>query len=160
MLQDTKQPDDLSGMDANAAKAYIAQYIAALKLHEKDAEKAAEELALWESRVALAHSKGGPELAAQAEKETDSLRAKKASLGMEIETLKAQIETMRKQIPGLAARARSVDPDLLEQELLIASGYLPGDEEKVAADQNLKIIEKNASADSALEALKAKMGLK
>jgi phage shock protein A len=158
MLQDTKQPDDLSGMDQASAKAYIVRFMAALKLYEKDAEKLEEELALWESRATLARSKDALDLAALAEKEADSLRAKKAALNTEIETLKAQIDIMRKQLSGLAARERSVDPDMLEQELLISTGYFPGDEEKVKAEQTLKTLEKNAEADSALAALKAKMG--
>jgi hypothetical protein len=57
----------------------------------------------------------------------------------------------------LAARQRSIDPDLLEQELLIAAGYLPGEEEKAQNDRLFSEMEKNAAADAALSELKVKM---
>jgi phage shock protein A len=146
--------DDLYGMKVEDAKAYITGHIATVKIMEKNREELNGELTMWESRVNLARSKGALELAAQAAQEVDALRAKQASLDMEIVDLRNQIETMRRQLPGLAARERSIDPDLLEQELLIATGYLPGDEEKAAVDQKLKALEKDASTDAALEALK------
>jgi hypothetical protein len=74
--------------------------------------------------------------------------------------LKSQIETMRSQLPGLAARERSIDPDLLEQELLISRGYLPGDEVKAETDRRVRDLEKNAALDAELEALKTKMSHK
>jgi hypothetical protein len=154
-----RKPDDITGMDPASAKEYIAQYITTLKLWEKDSEKFAANLALWESRVNLARSSGADELVLQAEKEAGAIRTKKAALDTEIETLKTQIETMKKQLPALAARVRSVDPDLLEQELIMAAGYLPGDEEKAAVDRRLDSLEKNAAADAALGALKAKLGV-
>jgi phage shock protein A len=150
--------DDLSDMDPSCARKYIAQYITALKLQEKESEKLAADLSLWESRATLARSKGTEALALQAEKEAALIRSWKSTLDADIETLKIQIEKMKKQLPILASRVRSVDPDLLEQELLIATGYLPGGEEKAAIERNLKTLEKDASADAALAALKMKMG--
>ena len=64
---------------------------------------------------------------------------------------------MRRQIPLLAARERSIDPDLLEQELLMAAGRLPGDEEKAQTEGRFRELEKNIAADTALEELKEKM---
>ena len=64
---------------------------------------------------------------------------------------------MRRQIPLLAARERSIDPDLLEQELLMTLGNMPGDEEKVRAERQFREMEKAQSADAALDELKAKM---
>jgi hypothetical protein len=40
----------------------------------------------------------------------------------------------------------------------MAAGYLPGEEEKAKTERDFREIEKNSSADAALEALKAKMG--
>ncbi|MDR2193432.1 MAG: PspA/IM30 family protein [Treponema sp.] len=150
--------DDLSGMTPASAREYIARYVTTLKLQEKEGEKLAANLSLWEARVNLARSKGAEELVLHAEKEVADIRERKAALEAEIETLKSQIEKMKKQLPALEARVRSVDPDLLEQELLMAAGYLPGDEEKAAVNRNLKAMEKSASADAALAALKKKMG--
>ncbi|MDR2793744.1 MAG: chromosome partitioning protein [Treponema sp.] len=155
--------DDLSGMEPASAREYIASYITTLKLWEKETEKLSAGLSLWESRVNLArsketHFKGAEELILQAEKEAALIRERISALDGEIETLKTQIEKMKRQLPALEARARSVDPDLLEQELLAAVGYLPGDEEKATVDRNLKAMMENASTDAALVALKKKMG--
>ena len=152
-----KEADDLTGMSVTDAKEYIGRYIATLKLTEKARDALAEQHETWASRVSLAQSKGAADLAAQAEQELDNIRTKYATLDGEIAGLKAKIEKMKRQLPGLAARERSIDPDLLQQELLIAAGYLPGDDDKAAADQAFKAAEKSISADAALAALKAKM---
>jgi hypothetical protein len=61
---------------------------------------------------------------------------------------------MRRQLPGLAARERSVDPDLLEQEFKILLGEeLGGGNEEKQVERKFD----NLNADTALEALKAKM---
>jgi len=65
---------------------------------------------------------------------------------------------MRRQLPILAAQTRSIDPDLLEQELLMAVGFLPGEEEKAKSERTFSQMEKEAAADDALLQLKAKMG--
>ncbi|MDR2448058.1 MAG: PspA/IM30 family protein [Treponema sp.] len=150
--------DDISGMDPTSAREYIARYITTLKLQEKESEKLAADISRWESRATLARSKGAEELALQAEKESALIRSRKSVLDADIDTLKLQIDKMKKQLPLLASRTRSVDPDILEQELLMAAGHLPGDEEKAALERDLKTLEKDASADAALAALKMKMG--
>jgi phage shock protein A len=163
MIQNTapgaggQRDDDLTGMDPASAREYIAGYAAHVKMLEKDAAKSAEDVKLWESRVSLARSQGQEALAQRAEQEAASARAKQAAAESDAADARATVEAMRRQLPGLAARARSVDPDLLQQELLMATGYLPGDEEKAAADRDLKAMTKEASADAALAALKAKM---
>ncbi|MDR2070293.1 MAG: chromosome partitioning protein [Treponema sp.] len=141
--------DDLSGMSAAAAKEYIFHHIAALKLAEKNHAGLLADLEKWEKRGELARSRHMPDLAAEAEKEAGRIRARVEDAQAENADLRAKIEKMRKDLPALASRERSVDPDLLEQELLIALGKNPGDE---IAD--FKAVE----ADAALEALKAKMG--
>jgi len=150
------KPDDLRGMSPAAAKEYIFHHITALKLTEKSRLELLAELDKWEKRAELARNKGDPNLTAAAEKEAALFRAKTETLADEIAELKALIEKMRKEIPLLAARERSVDPDLLEQELLIALGKNPGDDlatEK--AERDFKALE----ADAALEALKVKLGM-
>jgi len=61
---------------------------------------------------------------------------------------------MRRQLPGLAARERSIDPDLLEQELLMALGQTG---EEAGTERAFQKLEKEKSADEALDALKARM---
>ena len=144
--------------DPNEAKEYILNFISTLKLTEKQIRDIDEETAKWQSRTELARSNNRPELAEEAEKELQRLKDRKQQLTAEAEDLKPQIEEMRRQLPLLAARQRSIDPDLLEQELLMAAGYLPGDEEKARSERQFRDMEKEAAADAALAELKAKMG--
>ena len=146
-----------SGMSPADAKNYIFNFISTLKLTEKQIQNLDEEIVKWQSRIDLAASKGQAELALEAEKEKNLLLEKQAALKTEAEQLRAQIEEMRRQLPLLASRERSIDPDLLEQELLMAAGYLPGDEEKLRAERRFREMEKEQTANAALEKLKAKM---
>ncbi|MDR0597825.1 MAG: PspA/IM30 family protein [Treponema sp.] len=148
-----QSPEDLRGMGAADAKEYIFHYITTLKLTEKKYGELAGEHEKWLSRVDLARSGGKEDLARAAQGEADKLRSARDALAGEIADLKAQIQRMRDQLPGLAARERSVDPDLLEQELLIALGADLADDGKADLDRRFEA----AEADAALEALKAKM---
>lgn len=152
-----KRPEDLSGMDAAAAREYILNFITTLKLTEKKIRELDEELALWNSRISAARSQGRDDLAAEAEQRAGQIKERQAQLTGEAVELSRQIDEMRKQIPPLAARERSIDPDLLEQELLMAAGRLPGDEEKAQTEGRFRELEKNIAADTALEELKEKM---
>ena len=152
-----KNPADISGMDAASAKEYILGFISTLKLTEKKIQDIDSELDKWKSRVKLAQSGGHTSLAQEAEKQVELLNGTRQQLTLETDELRSQIEEMRRQLPLLAARERSVDPDLLEQELLIAAGYLPGEEEKARADRQFSEMEKAAAAEVALSELKAKM---
>lgn len=139
---------------AAAAKEYIFHHTAALKLTEKNRDELLADLDKWEKRVELARSRNAAELAAEAEKEAGRIRAKAEALAAEIAELRANIEKLRKELPALSARERTVDPDLLEQELLITLGKNPGDE--IQNGGAFKAVE----VDAALEALKAKMAAK
>jgi len=148
---------NLSGMSSADAKEYILNFISVLKLAEKQIQSLDSEIAKWQSRMELAGSKGQAELALDAEKEKNLLLDKQAALSAEAEQLKQQIEEMRQQLPLLASRERNIDPDLLEQELLIAAGRLPGDDEKARVERRFNEMEKDQTANTALEELKARM---
>lgn len=152
-----RNPADLSGMSPAAAKAYILGFSSTLKLTEKQARDLEQELRKWKGRVELAQAGGRPDLAEEAEKELASIQDKKRRLSAEIGELRSRIEEMRRRLPLLAARERSVDPDLLEQDLLIAAGRLPGEETKAANDRLFDKMEQEAAAEAALSELKAKM---
>jgi phage shock protein A len=157
MIEETaKQIDDLTGMDPSVAKDYILQFIAALKLTENQIRETTAEEKKWKNRAALALSHSAEDLAVEAEKETERIRARQAALEEEAAVLKGQIEKMRRQLPGLAARQRSIDPDLLEQELLMAAGRMPGEEKEAARDREFEKLEKEQAVREALEALKAR----
>ncbi len=151
------QAEDLRGLSARDAKEYIAAHIATLKLTERRRDDLEAELAGWTRRRDLATTAGAAELAEAAGTELTRIGAERDRLAAEAAELRQGIEKMKRQLPGLAARERSVDPDLLEQELLMAAGRLPGDEDKAALDRSLADMEKEAGADAALTALKERM---
>jgi phage shock protein A len=144
-------------MTVPEAKEYLFHHITALRLAEKQYRTLEEETALWESRIASARSKGLPDLAREAEGELRRVGEKRDALGLEIETLKGQVERMRKELPALAAQIaaqeRRIDPDLLEQELLVTLGRDPGDT-AAAIDRAAR----DAEVSAALAELKAKLG--
>ena len=149
-----QDPCNLSGMSAAEAKEYILGFITTLKLTEKKILSLEEEAAKWKNRSDLARSKGMEELNLEADKESERINRKLLTLREEEKDLKNQIEVMRRQIPALAARERSIDPLLLEQELLMALGKT---EEEAKSDRAFRELERNNTAESALETLKAKM---
>jgi len=155
-----QRDDDLSGMDALAAKDYIAAFIATEKLTGKRCGEAEAEVARWEKRRDLAANSGEPELASEAERRRAAAQEDLERLRGETAELRNKIEGMKRQLPALEARQRSVDPELLEQELFMAAGRMPGEEDAAAAERELDKIEKYAAAEEALAALKAKMGEK
>jgi hypothetical protein len=93
-------------------------------------------------------------MAFEAEKELEKISCRLAVLCEEKALLDNEIAGMRRELPLAAARDRSIDPDILEQELLMALGKT-GEEAKT--DRDFRKLEKDSAADSALEALKAKL---
>ena len=150
--------NELDGMDAAAAKEYILGHLSTLKLTEKELEGLKEEEAMWERRRVLAQDHGRDDLVRAAEEESEKSRSRRAALESEADELRLKISNLKQQLNVLPARERSIDPDLLEQELLILAGRMPGDEKKAQQDRAFEKLEKESSADAALEALKAKMG--
>ena len=145
---------DLTGMSVADAKEYIFNFVTTLLLTEKEISAREEEAAKWKNRVDMARSKGMDDILTEAEREAEKVNAKLTVLHEEVRVLKEGIEVMRRQLPGLAARERSVDPDLLEQELLMTLGQT---EEDAATERAFKKLEKENATDTALEMLKAKM---
>jgi len=145
---------NLAGLSAADAKEVIFGVIATLKLTLKEIRSLEEDLAKWKNRSHLALSKGMEELYTEAEKELERINQKLSSLRREENEYKNQIDKMRQQLPGLAARERSIDPVLLEQELLMALGKT---EEEAKTERAFRELEKNSAAETELEALKAKM---
>ncbi|MDR2661583.1 MAG: chromosome partitioning protein [Treponema sp.] len=149
--------DDLGGMTVSAAKEYIFGFLATIKLNEKEIAHLEGEADKWRKRTGLARSGGEPDLALEAERRAAETDTALASLKAETAALTAQVKKMTAQLPGLAARERSVDPDALMQEILIAAGLNPGDEDKLEQERIFASLEKNAAADEALAAMKAKL---
>ncbi|MDR2158891.1 MAG: chromosome partitioning protein [Treponema sp.] len=154
---DGDRPWDISGMSAAEAREYLFHHVTTLKLTEKEIQELDGERARWQDQAELARSKGAADLAAEAERRAEAIRVKRSVLEEENAGLRETIRRIQARIPALAAGERSVDPDLLEQELLIAAGYNPGDEKAAEAGRRLGELKKEADAEEALRALKAKM---
>ncbi|MDR1127007.1 MAG: chromosome partitioning protein [Treponema sp.] len=146
-----------SEINTSDTKAYIAGVLTTLKLTEKQREELASALAMWESRIGLARASNKEALALAAQQEADTLRAKIAGLDAEIASLKAEVDEAKRGLLTVASQKRSIDMDILQQELLIAAGRLPGDEDQVVIEQDLSDLASKASASEALAQLKAKM---
>lgn len=151
--------EDLTGMTAQEAKEYVAAHVATLVLTRKKIAEGEALVATWERRAGLASQRGDGELAAAATAEQERGAIELERLRAEERDLVAAVERMRRNLPGVAARERSVDPDLLEQELAMAAGHMPGDEAEAATERAATALERDAAAEDALAALKAKMGL-
>ncbi len=151
--------EDLGGMSFTEAKAYVAAHLASLSLTRKKIGDLDADVSKWEARVQLARAHGDPALESAAEAELERIKATRTKLATEAQDLEASAQRMRRALPGTAARERSVDPDLLEQELLMAAGHLPGEEDEVATERKLDALENAQRVDDALAALKAKMGI-
>ena len=146
---------NVNGMSVNELKEEILALITTLKLTEKEILSLEGEEAKWKGRVELARERGSAELLGEAQAEMEKVSARLALLREESRSFKENIETLRRQLPFAAASERSIDPDVLEQELLMTLGKT---EEEIKTEKAFRELEKENAADSALEALKAKMG--
>jgi hypothetical protein len=167
-----KEPDDPGagrfplGMSAADAQEYIFHQVTTLKLTEKAREEVAAAYQKWQARGELARktASGGQSagdqdaagLAEVAEQEAARWRERRDSLDAEIIELTERVASLKRQLPGVAARERSVDPDLLEQELRLTRGEDPGSGPSPASVER-RFEAMNANA--ALNELKLKMGL-
>ena len=146
---------NVDGMSVNQLKEEILALITTLKLTEKEILALEAEEAKWKGRVELARERGSNELLGEAGAEMEKISARLAILREEGRSFKEDIETLRRRLPFAAAGERSIDPDILEQELLMALGKT---EEEIKTEKAFRELEKEKTAESALEALKAKMG--
>jgi hypothetical protein len=145
---------DLRGMSPDQAKSYILAHITDLNLLKKRIDEMRADLESWKSRAALASSRGIADLAAAADAQAAKIAEALAPLLSEAEALAHDIETMKSQIPGLAARMRSVDPDLLLANLQMATGEMD-DPGLAGVERGLK----DAQADQSLAELKRNLGM-
>jgi phage shock protein A len=144
-------------MDYNETQEQLKAVMTTLKLTEKKHEELGFALSKWKKRVELARNSGQTDLQSSAEAECAQLMAQEQSLADEIAEYKEQIVKLRAELPRRAAQQRTVDTDILAQELLMAAGYNPGEEAKVAADQAWAETEKQTAIENALASLKEKM---
>jgi phage shock protein A len=152
-----QKPENIQGMSVKEAREYILRFITTTKLNERQIQNLKTGQEKWETRMRLARTRDSPGLVSEAEAAYQRITRQIQDLENENTGLKTQIRTMIRQLPGLEARERSIDPDILEQELLMAAGHMPGDEEKPREEREFTALEREALAESALRELKQKM---
>lgn len=156
---------DIKGLPLNDAKAYLMDFLTALKLLEKELSSVAQEVSAWAGRAELASAKGAPDLEGAARAKLAEYQTKLDSLEAEKQELTYKIKRIKEQLPLLAASEKSIDPDLLLARLRMAAGMDPDDRnDQLNADNlgqgNEDILKRDISslgADDALSALKKKI---
>ena len=142
----------------NISREYVFGYLSTLKLIEMEINGLLEEEIKWEKRISLARNSEDKDLLEYAISEWERVKIKKTALENEAAELMVTIDNLKKELMVMPAKERSVDPDLLEQELLILCGRMPGEEKQAEQDRNFEKLEKETAASAALKELKEKMG--
>ena len=150
--------EELSRLDYDGAMNLLFAYTTDIKRHEKDIEALKKDVALWTSRVSLAEGKGLAELAAGARTQLSQLEAKLSDIQASKGELERDAARIKEAIPGIKAKERSIDPDLLQAELSMMTGEAL-DPEKAKLDRELDALSKADPSADPLNALKKKMGL-
>jgi hypothetical protein len=117
---------DLRGLKAADARAYVLEFITAMKSTERAMAAMDQDLALWSKRVELAAAKGAAELEAAARAKVDELATRRSTLAAEKAELAAKVARLKEQLPLALASERSVDTDLLLAQLQMATGEALG----------------------------------
>ena len=117
---------DLRGLTAADARAYVLDFMTALKSAKQAMAVVEQDLAMWNKRVELAAAKAASELEAAARAKVAELAAKRESLGAELAELAATVTRLKEQLPLAMASERSVDADLLLAQLQMATGEALG----------------------------------
>ena len=149
--------EELSRLDYPGAMDLIYAYTTDIKRHEIDIRSLGKEAEIWGSRVRLAEEKGLAELAAEARKRLAAIEENIGSIEASRKELAADVARLKEALPGIKARVRSIDPDQLQAELSMMTGEAL-DPAGADLDRQLGELEKE-KGDTALEALKRKMGL-
>ncbi|MDR2182048.1 MAG: chromosome partitioning protein [Treponema sp.] len=148
-------PGNIAGMTVPQAREFIRAHLVQMRLNEKQYAALETEAAKWRGRAELARSQSAADLQAEAERLAAAAETKLAALKAETAELAADVQRLFRGLPALAARERSVDPDLLLQELLVSAGMNPGEE--ALLERAFAGWEKDAAAGAELAALKAKL---
>jgi phage shock protein A len=143
-MQDT----DIEGLEPKDAAEYVLAFVTTMKRTETDIGRAAEDVAKWTRRVALAVEKGEEELAGLARARLAEIEGKKTALETELADLRLKVGTLKEKLQRLRMRfQKSVDTDVLLAELEMLAG------KKDALADTFKAVEAGAK----VEELKKKM---
>lgn len=138
---------DITGMNPEDAKSYVASIIAHLKQAEAELAAADEAVKLWASRIVLADEKGMTELRAQAEAKRTEEVDRRTKLELEVWEFREGVEKLKKQLLLLPMTQRTVNTEALLEGLANLGGPL----------DTVTPAVKRAEADDALAALKKRL---
>lgn len=150
--------EELSRLDYDGAMNLLFAYTTDIKRADKEIDALRKEIALWTSRVSLAEGKGLTELAAGARAQLAQLDAKVADILASRAEMERDTGRIKEALPGIKAKERSIDPDLLQAELSMMTGEAL-DPEKAKLDRELDALSKTDGSADPLAALKRRMGL-
>jgi phage shock protein A len=118
-MQDT----DIEGLEPKDAAEYVLAFVATMKKTETDIGRAAEDVAKWTRRAALATGKGEAELAGLARAKLAEIEGKKSALEAELADLRPKVDILEEKLQRLRRRfQKSVDTDVLLAELEMLTG--------------------------------------
>ena len=114
---------DIEGLGPKDAAEYVLAFVTTLKKTQMDTDRAAEDVALWTRRVALAVEKGEESLAGQARAKLAEVEARKAGLETELADLRLKVDILKEKLQRLRRRfQKSVDTDVLLAQLEMLGG--------------------------------------
>jgi hypothetical protein len=145
---------DLRGLAAADARAYVLEFITAMKSTERAMAAVDQDLSLWTKRVELAASKAASDLEAAARARVDELAARRSTLQAERADLAAKVARLKEQLPLALASERSVDTDLLLAQLQVATGEALGGPSAALERELAALGTGSQGMDDALAALK------
>jgi hypothetical protein len=142
---------DLGGMGPDDAKDYVLSLTAHLKQTEAALKTAEEEFKLWEERLVLASQRGQADLIRRAEDQKADAAARKTQLELEVRDFRAGVDKVKKQLLLLPLTQRTVNTDVLQENLAHLGGSLDSvtpTVKKIQADEALAALKKRMSGGS------------
>lgn len=117
---------DLEGLSVADARAYVAQFISALKTTRSQLEEAEEELAAWKKRTDLAAGREEMELARAALARAEEAHSRVSGLKKEAHSLQFKVDELKKRLAKMADKPRlstNADALLSQLESVVGTNY-------------------------------------
>lgn len=114
---------DLEGMSPQDARAYVMEYLAALKRTQRERDELSQEFSKWEQRVKTAAQHGREDLKEQAMNKCREIAEKHQRLAAEARDLDTDIQVLKKNLQKIERRPQhSVDANGLLQQIEQVTG--------------------------------------
>jgi hypothetical protein len=144
MIDDT----DLTSFTAGEAREYVLAFVTTLKQTMRERARLAQQLELWQRRLALARDRGEAELIQAAETKVSEMTEQQRMLLDEEREIEVKVERLKSELRHLeSASSRAVDAESLLEQLKEVAGEPDTTSEKI----------RELEAEGELEKLKRKM---